>query len=233
MIFDLYLQVKRTGRTHAHVPDWPGCNWLANSPEVALEQAQPAIGWHLTWLRKYAKPAPSPEEPIIPVLVQQHLSTAREGNIIGFFESESQPISVKEIPYFLDLMSCARAELLELTRDLAEEILNWQPGAGSWSILEVLRHVAAAERWYLTRILDPARLPQFNPSRSVWLRLEAVRSLAIQRLSGLDESERSRVVTDKSGELWSARKVFRRYLEHEREHTHHVLEILAQHAVNR
>jgi len=43
MIYDVYLQVKRTGRTHAHVPDWPGCNWLADSPEAAMDNAVEAI----------------------------------------------------------------------------------------------------------------------------------------------------------------------------------------------
>jgi predicted RNase H-like HicB family nuclease len=35
MIYDVYLQVKRTGRTHAHVPDLPGYNWLADTPVAA------------------------------------------------------------------------------------------------------------------------------------------------------------------------------------------------------
>jgi len=230
--YDLYFQVSRTGRTQAHVPAWPGCNWFANSPEEALEQAPAAIAWHLAWLRKYGKPAPSPDEPIIPRLVQQRPSSGCEGNLTGFFECERQPVSAEEGPVFLDLMACARVELLELTRDLPEEVLNKQPAPGSWSIQEVLRHVAASERWYLTRILDPATVQQFRPNRSVWQRLEAVRLLAMQRLAGLSEAERSRIISDKSGELWSARKVFRRFLEHEREHTHHILEILAHHAEN-
>ncbi len=47
MIYEIYLQVMRTSRTHAHVPVWPGCNWLADTPDVAMEQAVVAISWHL------------------------------------------------------------------------------------------------------------------------------------------------------------------------------------------
>ncbi len=231
MIYEIYLQVKRTGRTHAHVPGWPGCNWLADSPEATMERAVEAIAWHLAWLRKYGKPAPQQDEAILPRLVQQHASTAREGNLIGFFESERQPVMPKEIPGFLDLMACSRSELLELAQNLPEAVLSWSPVPGSWPILEVLRHVAAAERWYLTRILDPATIPQFKPNRSVWSRLEAVRALALERLAGLSGAELSQISADQSGELWSARKVFRRYLEHEREHTHHILEILHAHTL--
>jgi predicted RNase H-like HicB family nuclease len=233
MIYDIYFQVNRTGRTHAHVPAWPGCNWLANDPEEALGSAAGAIAWHLSWLSKYGKLCPLPGEPIVPRLAQQHSSTAREGNLIGFFEFERQPVLAEEVPYFLELMTCARVELLELTRDLPGEILVWQPAPGSWSIQEALRHVASAERWYLTRILDPSTLPKFKPNPSVWRRLEVVRELVLERLSGLNEAERSKVIPDASCELWSARKVFRRYLEHEREHTRHVQEIQAQYAASR
>lgn len=226
MINEIYLQVKRTVRTQAHGPGWPGCNWLADSPEAAMERAVEAIAWHLAWLRKYGRPAPPQDDAILPRLVQQHASTARAGNLIGFFESERQPVRPEEIPGFLDLMACSHSELLELAQNLPEAILSWPPAPGAWSILEVLRHVAAAERWYLTRILDPASLPQFKPNRSVWPRLEAVRALALERLARLSAAECSQVVADSAGELWSARKVFRRYREHEREHTHHILEIL-------
>ncbi len=226
MIYGIYLQVKRTGRTHAHVPGWPGCNWLADSPEAAMERAVESITWHLAWLRKYGRPAPPQDDAILPRLVQQHASTARDGNLIGFFEAERLPVMSNEIPGFLDLMACSRSELLELAQNLPETVLSWPPAPGSWSILEVLRHVAASERWYLTRILDPSSLPQFKPNRSVWSRLEAVRALALGRLAVFNEVELSLVKADQSGELWLARKVFRRYLEHEREHTHHIQEIL-------
>lgn len=228
MIFEVYLQVKRTGRTHAHVPDWPGCNWVNDSPQEAMGDAAESIVWHLNWLRKYAHPAPQAAEPVIARLAQQHTSTAREGNLIGFFESERKPILASEISSFLELMASARLETLEIVQLLPHPFLTQQPTENSWSILEILRHVADAERWYLTRILDRQSLPIFKPNASIWGRLQAVRELAVQRLSGLSEIERCQVIPDQAGELWSARKVFRRYVEHEREHTHQILEVLSR-----
>lgn len=233
MIYDVYLQVKRTGWTHAHVPGLPGCNWLADTPEAARGRAVEFISAHLAWLRKYSQPTLPEDEPVIPRLAQQHKSTALEGNLIGFFESERRPVLPEEIPCFLELMACARAELLSLVCDLPEETSNWKPEPDSWSVQETLRHVAGAERWYLTRILDPATIPHFKPYKSVRQRLETVRVVALERLSGLNEAECSAVVADESGELWSARKVFRRYLEHEREHTAHIQEILDQYRAAR
>jgi len=233
MIHDVYLQVKRTGRTHAHVPSLPGCNWLADTPEAAWGRAVEFISAHLAWLRKYSQPTLPEDELVIPRLAQQHKSTAREGNLIGFFESERRPVLPEEVPCFLELMACARVDLLALVRSLPDENLSWKPAPASWSIQEALRHVAGAERWYLTRILDPTTIPHFKPCTSVWQRLKTVRAVVLERLSGLNEAERSVVVADESSELWSARKVFRRYLEHEREHTAHIQEILDQYRAAR
>lgn len=228
MIVDVYLQVKRTGKTHAHVLDLPGCNWLADTPEAAWSRAEASISAHLAWLRKYSLTKLPEDELIIPRLAQQHKSCAREGNLIGFFESERQPVANEEIPHFLELMKYARIELLQKVHDLPEETINWKPEPDSWSIEETLRHVAGAERWYLTRILKPTTIPHFKPCKTVWQRLEIVRALALDCLSTLNETVLRMVVADESGELWSARKVFRRFVEHEREHTAHIQEILEQ-----
>jgi predicted RNase H-like HicB family nuclease/uncharacterized damage-inducible protein DinB len=228
MIYDVFLQVMRSGRTQAHVPALPGCNWVADSPEAAWERATESIAEHLAWLRAISLPTAPAGEPIVARLTQQRKSRGREGNLVGFFESERQPVSPEEIPGFLHLMGCARIALLSLVEDLPEPTLNWKPDSDSWSVQETLRHVAGAERWYLTRILDPATIPRFRPSRSVWERLETVRRYALERLERLSEAERRDVVVDRSGELWSARKVFRRFVEHEREHTRQVQEILGR-----
>jgi predicted RNase H-like HicB family nuclease len=153
MIYDVYLQVKRTGCTHAHVPALPGCNWLASSPDAAWEQATAAIQDHLDWLRRYGRQAAPLDEPVLPQLAQQNN--------------------------------------------------------------------------------NPQSIPIQPASRSVWKRLERMQVLSFEKLLQLSEKQRTAVVVDSSGERWSARKVFRRYLEHEREHTHHIQKIAGQYqAVN-
>jgi predicted RNase H-like HicB family nuclease len=228
MVYDVYLQVKRTGHTHAHVPALPGCNWLAGSPDAAWEQATAAIQDHLTWLRRYGQPAAPLDEPVLPQLAQQNKSIAREGHLIGFFECDRIPVTPGEIPDLLRLISCARQEVLKLTQALPGEVLSWRCAAKEWCIVEVLRHVAGAQRYYLTRIFDPASIPIQPASRSVWKRLERMQLLSFEKLLHLSEEQRTAVLVDSSGELWSARKVFRRYLEHEREHTHHIQKIAGQ-----
>jgi hypothetical protein len=53
-----------------------------------------------------------------------------------------------------------------------------------------------------------------------------MQALSLERLQRITDEQLGAVFVDSSGELWSARKVFRRYIEHEREHTHHIQEIL-------
>jgi hypothetical protein len=56
--------------------------------------------------------------------------------------------------------------------DRPNEILIWQPAPEPCCIQDVLRHVAGAERWYLTRILNPTTIPSFKLCEPVWQRLE-------------------------------------------------------------
>ena len=224
MDYDVYLIVMRDGRTHAHVPALVGCNWRGATPEEALDRAPAAIEAHLAWLRRHDLPAPAEGEPVACRPVEQR-STVRGGGLVGFFESDRGPVAAGEVREFLHLMDCSRQDLLALTRDLPDEVLDWEPAPGSWSIRQILQHVANAERWYLARILASEDLPRLKRSRTVWERLEKVRALAVERLSGLSEIQRTAtVVTD--GEMWTARKVFRRFIEHEREHYAHAIQVL-------
>lgn len=224
MEHDVYLIVARTGRSHAHVPTLIGCNWTAPEPEAAEERAAPEIDRHLAWLRSHGLPAPPAGEPVHPRLIRQR-STGREGGLVGFFATDREPVTAAEVDGFIRQMACARADLLALTHGLSDALLDRAPAPGSWPIRQILRHVAGAEQWYLTRILGPGNVPRLRPSRSVWERLERTRALALEHLQALSEAQRSELIATQ-GEMWTARKVFRRFLEHEREHQAHVLEVL-------
>lgn len=226
MNYNIYLQVRRDGRTHAHVPDLIGCNWTAANPQQAWECAGQEIRAYLDWLRRHNLPAPPPDDEVTPWIAQERPSRGLEGHLVGFFESDHQPVTRAEMERLFTLMECSRADLLALTQDLPEEILNRQPAPDEWSIRQILRHVAGAEQWYLTRIYGSRTLPRLKPARTVWERLAVVRALALERLAALSEAQRSEEVI-RDGELWTARKVFRRFLEHEREHYNHVLKVLA------
>jgi hypothetical protein len=87
----------------------------------------------------------------------------------------------------------------------------------------VLEHVAVAENWYLSRLelgLDRRSLPE-DP----WDKLESVRHNTQQQLWKLIGETR---IVEHYDERWSARKIIRRALWHERDHTQQIEHLLAR-----
>jgi len=133
------------------------------------------------------------------------------------------------------LMAYARADLLALVQTLPDEVLDWQPAPQSLSIRRLLRHVGNAEEWYVSRLVPPETLPpewEHDGELPTFEFLEMERRTAVTWLRQLSDEERSGVFypthwTQHPEEPWTARKVLRRFLEHEREHTAQIREILA------
>lgn len=223
MRYAAYMQTKRNGHTMIHVLDLPGCIAQGNTPEEAENRLAQAIAEYLAWLREHGEPTPSEDEPIAFDIVGRNPSTVTTG-LIGFYESERAPVTEDEIGRFIRLMDHSRDTLLRLVRGVPDLILDARPRPRVRTIREILRHIANAEHWYLTRIWhDVPRLP---PRRDVFDRLALVRELAVQRLCSMTAEDRGKVMTAEDGELWSARKIFRRFLEHEREHIDEIAERL-------
>jgi hypothetical protein len=89
------------------------------------------------------------------------------------------------------------------------------------SIVGIIAHVAVADNWYLDQLgygLAQADLPKGSLEK-----LERVRSNTREQLSKLIGDDR---ITKNSDELWSARKVLRRTLWHEQDHTQHIVRSL-------
>ncbi len=85
---------------------------------------------------------------------------------------------------------------------------------GRWGA-EQLRHIASAERWFLSKIIP--ELPRLPVSHDVWQRLAVVRELVVESLSGLSGAALGcRALIN--GELWTTRKVIRRLMYHEQFH---------------
>jgi hypothetical protein len=84
-----------------------------------------------------------------------------------------------------------------------------------------LKHVANAELWYMDRL--GVAFPKSDLPDEALARLSKVREHLQKKIPEL--ARRTGVVT-LSGETWSARKVIRRTLWHERDHTVHIRKLL-------
>jgi predicted RNase H-like HicB family nuclease/uncharacterized damage-inducible protein DinB len=235
--YPVYLEIADDGRCMAHVLDLPGCVVRAPTRDEALSLLPGAMRDYHAWLRRHGELAPSGDEPI-------EVEVAGESSGIGpfdrrsaaaLFPPEQRPITPDEMERYFHLMGYSRVDLLALVRDLPDDVLDWQPHPESFTIRGLLRHVGNAEKWYVSRLVDLEALPPewSDDERLPILEfLEMTRRTAVGQLQHLTQAERSGVFYTahrawEPGEPWTARKVLRRFLEHEQEHTNQVREILA------
>jgi predicted RNase H-like HicB family nuclease/uncharacterized damage-inducible protein DinB len=210
-----YLESDDSGRCMAHVLDLPGCFVRASGRDAALDMVPSAIRDYHAWLCRHGEPAPPEGEPF-------EIEVAEEIGGTGPFDPG-------------DAAARSRADLLALVRGLPDEVLDWQADPDSLSIRRLLRHVGNAEEWYVSRVVSPEALPpewQHDEDLPIFEFLEMERRTALESLEWLTEAERSEVFhpthwTEHPEEPWTARKVLRRFLEHEREHTAQARELLA------
>jgi hypothetical protein len=159
---------------------------------------------------------------------------AEAGKPEPLFWSEVLPVSTKDIDRTLRLMKYSRTDLLELCSRLDGGVLRWKPKTEPRTIGNCLKHIAIVEWWYVTRlnITLPTKFP-----RNVFELLRHTRRLAEQNLGGLSKEERTRIFQPKNDRspicnLWTARKVLRRFVDHERLHTNYIRKILQSYQSN-
>ena len=225
MSYKVYVRVaKRDGKARACIPDLPGCSTAGISRDDAVAKMPAAIAEYLAWLRRHGEAVPVGGETTEIVIADEAVGGAAlyPGDRAGLFAPDLLPLTDEDIARYLRLMRYSRQDLLSLVKDLSAAVLNWRPAPKEWTIREVLRHLANAEGWYLDRI--GLYTPQ-RRTRTILARLELIRAYAYEVLSKLTPEQRS-VVVQKDGEPWNARKVFRRFLEHEREHSGQIQDVL-------
>jgi predicted RNase H-like HicB family nuclease/uncharacterized damage-inducible protein DinB len=242
--YAVYLEHAAGGPCLAHVPDLPGCAMRAATCDEALHRLPEAIHDYHAWLRRHGEPAPATHEPIEIEVAGESTGVGPfdPGNAAALLAPDREPLSLDETERYFRLMAHARADLLALVHapstgsgpSLPDDLLDWQAGPQSWSIRRVLRHVGNAEEWYVSRLVPAETLPaewEDDDRLSIFEFLAMERRTAVNRLRQLTAEERAGVFyptnwTEHPDEAWTARKVMRRFLEHEREHTAQARDIL-------
>jgi hypothetical protein len=143
---------------------------------------------------------------------------ASEGyEVNAWFRHDWKPLSEVDIQRGLNLLAWSRADLLAEVTHLSPQELNARQPGERWSISGILGHVGGAEWWYLDRL--GLAFPRAKVLEEPFERLEAVRQLLVEQLPSLADS---RLVIGMDGEFWSPRKLLRRAVWHERDHTLHI-----------
>lgn len=223
MSFPVYLCRVEGDHWAAHMPDLLGCHHRAESKEALLDALPAVIQSHAEWLRAGGIPAPDPVEWHVAEVVDAHDPPGSPGRqrLFGSDRLELDPVWQE---LCLALAGRNRLELRQLVKGLPDRVLDWKPPdlPRPYSIRETLRHIAHAEQWYMDRLWPwESRDPD-----DVMELLAHTREQVVQRIRRLSPVERRAIYCPDRhvrgalhpGELWTARKVLRRILEHEREH---------------
>ena len=210
----------------AWVFDLPGCFSKARNREDAIANAPLRIAQYFEWLSNHNYSAPRPPEPIEVEVSESFNSFISEGDYIvnAFFEDDLRLLSSEEVEHALWLLECTRSDLLQIIQQISSDQLDRSiPGEVQGSIRGILGHIARAEWWYFDR-LDLAFKREEMPE-DVMKMIEKVRAHARHCLPQLVSNS---TITERIGERWSARKIVRRTLWHERAHTQQIIRYLKQ-----
>lgn len=201
----------------AHVPDLPGCFTSHKERETAIASVPAAVEDFVAWCGDHGLSVSGLSGPMIVDEVIRAWDFDDDVEVNAFFASDRPPLLEDEIPEIEWLLRATRQDLLTAAHGLDTEDLGREISGERWPIAGILGHVANAEWWYLDRL--GLAFPRAEVPADPFERLERVRSHFLSTLPALI---RRTAVVVMGGETWSARKVLRRTLWHERDHTGHI-----------
>jgi hypothetical protein len=205
----------------------PACYSSAKNAAETVANAPRRIGEYFSWIRMRDPLWPLPPETVdieVVATVPSHPSRADPEYIVNaFFEDDRRPLGYWDVAIARRLLEWTHQDLLKVIAPLHNpQERKTIPAEMRGVISEIIRHVAGAENWYFGQMglaMEQASLPG-DPVNI----LERVRKNTNERLWALMEDVR---ITEDRDELWSSRKVLRRALWHERDHTQHIRQLLA------
>jgi len=234
MDFRAGVENNNEGRSIAWALEHPGCFAYGMSVDAALSNLKGSLdkyaGWILhheprTWLSFAVDDVDFIVDGIWDVYyINDNMEKVNEAtgySVESFFPYDWKPLEAIDIEHGLKLLAWSREDLLKTVKGLSPEKLEATYMGERWSINGILGHTGGAEWWYLDRLglACPREQVPDEPRK----RLDLVRPLlnaALPRLEGVVKA----VGVD--GEFWSPRKLLRRALWHERDHTEHIRKLL-------
>lgn len=207
----------------AWVFELPGCYSTGKSRAEAISRAGASIAAYQLWLGQHCSERAF-EDPYIDIHVAEiYEAVQTEPDYIAraFFVDDHIPLAREDITFVRCLLDGIRADLLALVEQIPpEKRAQTIPDEKFGSIDGILGHVGDAEWWYLDRL--GLAFPRIELPGDPLERLEKVRAHLLLCLPDLAGDER---ITWPNREGWSPRKLVRRALWHERDHTQHIAKL--------
>jgi len=218
-------------RSIAWVLNHPGCFAYGGDEQESLANAFVAIREYARWLDEHEKtwiPVDVDIEPHVEqvwtdyTINEEFDRVEKDGyDVEPFFEHDWKPLTGTDIERGLKLLAWSHADLLAVLEKLTPEQWAFKKEGERWDIAGIVNHIGGAEWWYLDRL--GLAFPRAEVPKDPLERIQKVRNLMNEALPTLKAVNR---VAGVDGELWSPRKVLRRALWHERDHTEHIRKLL-------
>jgi DinB superfamily len=231
MLFRVGIENNNEGyRSVAWALEHPGCFAYGPDSDQALDNLLPAIQAYAAWIKKHERPWFDPRDPELvleetfndyDITADLDIVEKGEYTVEPFFQYDWKPLTAVELEHAVKLLAWSRQDLLVLLHTLSPEQWAFKGKGERWDVRGIANHIGGAEWWYLDRLGLAFPRPEVPPEPLP--RLEKVRPRLLEVLPGLQDVTQ---VLGIDGELWSPRKLLRRALWHERDHTEHIRKVL-------
>jgi hypothetical protein len=232
MLFRVGIENGNEGRSIAWALEFPGC-FSYGTDGAAAEAAFPrAAASYAAWIALHGESWVVAEE-ILTVAEENfdvyfvdkdyELATGGGNMVESFFRYDWRPLTDVDVERARHLLKWSRKDLLKLVHGLGHEQLSRRYPDEKWDIKGIVNHIGAAEWWFQDRLGYPDPADRNDLPADPFERLTTVRDQFARLLPTLVGRN---LVRGLEGELWSPRKVLRRAVWHERDHTDHIRKLL-------
>ena len=212
---------------HAWVLDLPGCIAGGRDLDEVAEQLPLVIADYLGWLRRHGEPFEWDQG----WEIAERVGATQLIGGDACFAAEREPMSASDIESAVARLGHARGDLLGALNGVPDAILDWVPPMSAFDAFDawapevrtirgLMGHVLQFEIYYRDGLRDGSAAGIFESAGDP----AAEQALTAARLRALSDEETGRVFRplrpgQPQPEEWTARKMLRRMLSHERAHT--------------
>lgn len=220
------------GRTLALALDFPGCfSYGMDEPEALIRLPRALLAYEI-WIKNHTRD-PWVQFTDLDLRVVERYETFRIGEdyrpapegegyeINAWFIDDWRPLSKEEINQSINIFRWQREELLAGLSTLDPEILDKERPGQRWTIWGIVKHIANAELWYLSR-MDLTSLTYKQLDADPITRLSQTSAIIEETFPHFSDIVNVKGI---EGEFWSFRKIIRRTLWHQRDHIEHIKEL--------
>jgi hypothetical protein len=233
MIFRIGIENNNDDRTIAWALDHPGCFAYGQDSEEAQKNFLISAKEYRAWIGQHEEPWLEEEIEVVleetfdAYFITPAFERAERGRnsymVESFFLHDWKPLAPHEIERALKLLAWSRADLMRVVDGLDVEKRSQTYPNERWDIDGILKHIGGGEWFYQERIGYPFPEKEADLPADPFEQLQLVREHFSSLLPKLDGVSK---VIGVEGEIWSPRKVLRRALWHERDHTDHIRKLL-------